>query len=116
MTGTWTEALTEVPLRLVVDHSCRRLLAWRGALERGVPIDALEAPFAREGLALVDPQPGFVVFEETRTRHRVLVVPSTGRLQVRLHYTTPEEERPREAARIGEALGRALEDAGARAW
>lgn len=103
--------MTEPPLRLSLDHSCRRLLAWRGQLERGAQGEALESAFATEGFGLVDPQPGFVVFEESRTKHRVLVVPATGRLQVRLHYTTPEDQRPLEAARIGEALGRALEDA-----
>lgn len=93
-------------MRLEKDHSCRTGLAWRTTIPRGPLGDALLDAFDDAGFPLSSESFGLVVFEERNTRHRVLVVPATGRLQLRLHYITPSENRLVEAERVGELLGR----------
>lgn len=97
-------------MRLEKDHSCRTGLAWRTTIPQGPLGDALLDAFDDAGFPLSSESFGLVVFEERNTRHRVLVVPATGRLQLRLHYITPSESRLVEAERVGELLGRIFHD------
>jgi len=99
-------------LGLSVGHSCRRLLYWEcqaadkrqletlalGLVARGYR-DGSRSPFFRE---LWHPD-----------EHSVLIVPRTGRVQIRVHYLTPLAEREAEARRVFGDIAACLEPAGA---
>jgi len=95
-------------VKLSLDHGCLRGLSWRlepasdGALERLRP--ALAGGWVdRTVMASV------WHFEAREGAHQLVIVPSTGRLQLRVHYTVPRAARrstARELARrLAEALG-----------
>lgn len=75
------------------------------------PMDRLIDAFEAHGFTLQGESFGVVNLDaDGDRRHRVILVPKTGRLQLRLDYTTPHEERDAEAARVGTLLARILEE------
>ncbi len=96
-------------MRLEKDHGCRTGLAWRCDIRPGALTDALIDAFDDAGVPLKTESFGLATFEEMDTKHRVIVVVATGRVQVRLDYTTPHDARPDEATRVGVLLGRVFE-------
>lgn len=93
----------DVGLGLQLGHSCHRMLVWEFA--RIAPSAALEliellgeigyseqlrSPLVRE---LVHPE-----------EHSVVIVPRTGRVQIRVHYLTPLEAREATAREVAREL------------
>lgn len=97
-------------MQLQRDHGCRHLLSWRGDLPAPIDMAWLEARLMSANLYVCHEHPGFITFEEDDTGHRLVVVPRTGRLQLRLYATTTTETREAEAVRVGGAMGRAIAD------
>lgn len=88
------------------DVGCRANLMWRcdlASAQQSVSfVDAATAG-AFEAVPGAT-RMGIAVFEEPDTRHRVVVVLRTGRVQVRLDALTPAETRVDEARRLFERL------------
>jgi len=55
------------------------------------------------GLVARDPGPGVVTFETTEG-HILVVVPRTGRVQIRVDYVVPVPQRARVAERLAQVL------------
>lgn len=88
------------------DPSCLKDLAWR----MDIPPDAVEAVVDRlveRGHRLVSRS--MVIIVDTEEGHRYVFVPRTGRVQLRISYLVPKDDRPDEAKKLFEALTRSLE-------
>ncbi|TXD34406.1 hypothetical protein FRC98_18510 [Lujinxingia vulgaris] len=99
----------DAPLNLRKDRACIDDLLWRLDLPEGTNLDAM--PAALEGVGLTrsgqaSNLPMWVFF--SAEEHRLLVVPATGRLQLRMHYATPREDRVSAASALAEQVDRAL--------
>lgn len=96
------------------DRSCIKFLLWRYELPEHVDVVRFAAYVEREGWTA---QTNSVLPLHTLTHehgHRLIIVPATRRVQLRLHYMVPREHREAYAQRIGmlldnirEVLGRA---------
>lgn len=98
-------------LGLEVGHGCYRHLTWECVLaERG------RAGALAEGLRALgfsDVSANALIRELVDAeQHRVIVVPRTGRVQIRVHYLTPYEARRAAARGVAAALASALADDG----
>ena len=99
-------------MRIEPEDTCIRHLAWR-VVPAGDPLAAVSAlveALRAAGWPEERRAPGLLAFPRPGG-HRVLVVPATGRVQIRLHYTVPEAERPAAAQAILAELAAAA-DAG----
>ncbi len=89
-------------LRLRVRNGCRRWLTWECELPqedvRSLPTRLLARGFSDvsqfERVAELVDEHG----------HAVVIVPSTGRVQIRVHYLTPHEERRQAALMVARAI------------
>jgi len=92
---------------LTVESGCLRERTWRYRVQRTVPAVALVAELERCGW--VD-ESRFAVLREMRhpAGHRILVVPETGRIQIRLDLDVPAPERRAAAALVATDLQAAL--------
>ena len=91
--------------KIELENSCFERINWRCTLRAppGEPAALLPALVSR-GYTEVKRVP--TVLEAFHPDgHRVAVIPSTGRIQIRVALGVPEEERPRTALRIAEELG-----------
>lgn len=79
-------------MELARDQSCFRSLNWRCDLPAGSDCDRLAATLAEKGFAAVG-GPSAIRTLRSPEGHEVVLVPRTGRVQIRVHYLTPEEER-----------------------
>ena len=113
--------MTEPLAPLTRDVGCRKDMMWATRLNPAVPVAELLAGLEREGFGKgAGAIPGrLAVFDQSDTGHRVIFVPRTGRIQIRLDALTRHEERV-EAARVvydilyrvvTEALGEAASSA-----
>ncbi|RDV37503.1 hypothetical protein DV096_13400 [Bradymonadaceae bacterium TMQ3] len=99
----------DAPLNLRKDRACIDDLLWRLDLPEDTDLtrlpDALrEVGLTRRGQASSLPMWVFFSAED----HRLLVVPATGRLQLRVHYATPRDTRRNAARALAEQVARAL--------
>ncbi|QDG52380.1 hypothetical protein FIV42_17015 [Persicimonas caeni] len=99
-------------LNLRLEQSCVDNLLWRVDLPDEVDLAALGEALAglgcrEKGEASV--LPVFVTF--TEDEHRIMIVETTRRTQLRVHYLTPKGERVAAAEGIAELLAQACEDA-----
>jgi len=81
------------------DFGCFRSLNWRCDLPTGSDCDVIVAALVKRGFEAVRPS-GVLRLLRDATGHEVVLVPATGRVQIRVHYLTPEEERRFTAERI----------------
>lgn len=86
-------------VRLERDAGCGRSLKWVAAFD-GHTAEAVSAALAGAGLADGSRLAGLHVFA-LGDRHELLVVPGTGRIQLRLDVGVAAEERPAVALRLG---------------
>lgn len=89
------------PLNLRLERSCIDNLLWRCDLPPEVDLDELadalrDAGCVRRGESSVLPL--WVYF--TPEEHRILIVPATRRVQLRVHYQTPKATRVEAATRV----------------
>lgn len=84
------------------DVGCRANLVWRCDLASAQHSAAFVDSATSGAFAAVHgaTRLGVAVFEEPNTRHRVVVVLRTGRVQVRLDALTPQDARVAEARRV----------------
>ena len=75
------------------DHSCLRGLNWRTDLPPGGDLDTLVAALSRAGFARTSTAGSPLLVLRAPGDHEILIVPRTGRVQIRVHYLTPEPER-----------------------
>lgn len=88
------------------DFGCRKNLLWRVDLE-GVDVVQLAETLSAEGWRERSSVPQ-VRDMESPAGHGVVLVPRTGRIQIRIHYLTPHEDREQAARAVAhelEALG-----------
>lgn len=100
-------------VRLERDAGCTRWLQWRCHFT--CPADELVQRLVARGLRNESRLPGLADLE-LGLRHRLVVVPGTGRVQLRLDIGVPRDGRPEEALRVATWLAREVDpanDAGA---
>ena len=103
-----------MPLR--AEPGCIRQLTWRPAASSPELALRLWSALRARGLTKSRPLPGLQVFSgrfeaSADWSHRVLLVPASGRIQLRLDYRVPYERRRREAERLWATLQRWLGEA-----
>jgi hypothetical protein len=101
-------ALTsESPLRLELGHCCHKELTWECEFEHRSHAGRLREALAPLGY-VVGTDHGFVVELSHRDGQCLVVVPRTGRVQLRLPYTTPVDSRRALALQLAEQIGAAV--------
>lgn len=79
--------------------TCVRSLAWRVDFEAFDRWDALIAELCGRGMDRAAAITG-LLRAVTAEGHEMVFVPRSGRVQIRVHYTVPEEDRRRTAERL----------------
>jgi hypothetical protein len=98
----------ETKVRISAGHSCFRGLTWDCELTPSASLLVVIQNLLDEGF--VDESRSTRVRELLHPgEHRVVLIPSTGRVQLRLHYLTPLEERKTVAQSFADLLERAAE-------
>jgi len=97
-----------LPLGLRLGHSCHRDLVWECA--RLAPGVALALPELLGELGYSEQGRSPLVRELVHPReHGVVIVPRTGRVQIRVHYLTPLEARAQAAHELAREISELLE-------
>lgn len=89
-------------------------MLWASKLDASVPEDAFAEALERQQFvkaAGTSPIAGLCVFDHGVTGHRLIYIPRTGRIQIRLDPLTSHEDRVRAAEQLYELLRRASEEA-----
>ncbi len=105
-------AARTAPLDLRLEQSCVDHLLWRCDLPDEVDLVGLAAALDALGCqqkGAQSPLPLYVTF--TPDAHRIMIVQTTRRTQVRVHYETPKAERVAAAVQVAELLDRACREA-----
>lgn len=96
-------------MKLELGHSCYRNLNWEcvgGTREQAVALAA-----ALPALGYVDESyDAFVRIFSSEDDHTIVLIPRTGRIQIRIHYLTPTDTRADAAAEVMFLLRHALDD------
>lgn len=100
------------PLGLRLGHSCHRMLVWECA--RISPGLALALPDALAAVGYSEDRRTPLVRDLVHpSGHSVVIVPRTGRVQIRVHYLTPLEAREAAAGDVARELSALIERASA---
>jgi hypothetical protein len=94
-------------LELELAHCCHRELSWECELQRREYAVELPKALVPEGYTLAADH-GFMLQLEHAEGQVLILVPRTGRVQLRLPYTTPSAERRPLAERLAAQIGNAL--------
>jgi hypothetical protein len=92
---------------LTREITCIRSLAWRTDLPTAIDWPRLSAALAAAGLVR-RPAVGAMQRFATARGDEVSLIPTTGRVQLRVHYTVPEHERRFAAERLFQLVFHAL--------
>ncbi|MBI5507996.1 MAG: hypothetical protein HY903_04515 [Deltaproteobacteria bacterium] len=93
-------------LTLELDHGCFHDLTWRLTLTTPDPDVSTLVQRLVAGGWNTETRLQTVVYVESPHGHVLVVIPATGRLQLRLHYTTPGEARARTAHAVAADIDR----------
>ena len=104
---TPSAGLGRTSLGLTREVTCIRSLAWRTDLPLATNWRALAAALEAGGL-IPRPPVGAMLRLGSPTGDEVALVPITGRVQFRVHYTVPEHDRRFAAERLFQLLVHAL--------
>ena len=96
-----------ISLALTREVSCIRSLAWRCDLPVATDWAALTAALEAAGLTRRPPVGAMLRFGAPDD-HEIALVPHSGRIQLRVHYTVPEHDRRFAAERLFQLLVYAL--------
>jgi hypothetical protein len=96
-----------VRLALTREITCLRSLAWRTDLPAAVDWPGLGDALEAAGLSRRPPVGAMQRFATARG-DQLSLIPTTGRVQLRVHYTVPEHERRFAAERLFQLLFHAL--------
>jgi hypothetical protein len=99
--------LQTMSLVLTREVTCIRSLAWRCDLPVQLPWERLKDELAASGLTSRPAVRGLVRYANP-TEDELVLVPASGRVQLRVHYTVPEQERRFAAERLFQTLVYAL--------
>lgn len=102
-----TPGPAHLSLALSREVTCIRSLAWRTDLPAAIDWSALGAALEAAGLVRRPPV-GTMQRFVTATGDELALIPATGRVQLRVHYTVPEHERRFAAERLFQLLVHAL--------
>lgn len=103
-----SESGSDAPLGLRLGHSCHKNLVWECA--RVAPAAALALPELLRDLGYSEQGRSPLVRELVHPReHGVVIVPRTGRVQIRVHYLTPLEAREQAACEVAREISELLE-------
>lgn len=106
------DPMTVGALGLQLGHSCHRMLVWECA--RVQPAVTLALPDALRDVGYSEHCRTPLVRELVHPReHSVVIVPRTGRVQIRVHYLTPLEAREAAAREVARELCALIRRAGA---
>ncbi len=94
-------------LALTREVTCIRSLAWRTDLPTAIDWQRLGAALEAAGLVRRPPVGAMQRFATARG-DELSLIPTTGRVQFRVHYTAPEHERRSAAERLFQLLFQAL--------
>lgn len=94
-------------LALIREVACIRSLAWRTDLPTSVDWAALGAALEAAGLVRLAPVGRMQRFGAA-TGAEIALVPATGRVQLRVHYSIPEHDRRFAAERLFQLVVHAL--------
>jgi hypothetical protein len=94
-------------MELTRDLGCSQSLNWRSDLPPGSDCDVLVKILSEKGFALA-PSPSMLRLIRSKEGHEILFVPRTGRVQIRVHYLTPEQGRRLVAERLFVLLVRSI--------
>ncbi|MEZ4363537.1 MAG: hypothetical protein R3B48_25400 [Kofleriaceae bacterium] len=94
-------------LSLTREVTCLRSLAWRCDLPPALHWDGLVEQLLQAGLSPVATVAGLVRLSAV-SGDEIVLVPRSGRVQLRVHYTVPEHERRFAAERLFQLLVSAL--------
>lgn len=103
-----TELEASGALGLSLGQSCHRMLVWECARIAPSVAQALPEALARVGYT-EDSRSPLVRDLVHPAGHSVVIVPRTGRVQIRVHYLTPLEAREHAACEVAEELSAVLE-------
>jgi hypothetical protein len=90
-------------LRVELDHGCFAEMTWRMSFAQPLDVNALVDSLLSAGFRDATRFPRVREIEEP-AGHRLVLVPTTGRIQLRLHYLTAQGRRREEAIRIARLL------------
>ncbi|MCB9640639.1 MAG: hypothetical protein H6728_13365 [Myxococcales bacterium] len=80
------------------DPSCVQFLLWRCTpdlpLEPEELCQKIGQSLINNGFVDKSRETWLLVYEETKQHHQIVLVPKTGRIQVRVHYLIPVPQRP----------------------
>ncbi|MFP4596779.1 MAG: hypothetical protein ACOC9J_01765 [Persicimonas sp.] len=100
------------PLNLRHERSCIDHLLWRCDLPDGVDLARLGEALVERGCEQKGADAGLpLLLAFTPAEHRILIVLTTRRTQLRLHYQTPKDIRVAAAHDLATLLAEACEDA-----
>jgi len=97
---------------IVRESSCVRDLLWRCDLPAAVDIESFLGEMRSAGY-LVDSLSPDLRYLKDPTGNVVVVLPRTGRVQIRVCYAVPREQRPATAREVAASVQGALDAAGA---
>lgn len=98
----------ETKVQIRAGHSCFRGLTWDCEIAPVGSVTEIISHLLAQGF--IDESRGTQVRELVHPgEHRVVVIPSTGRVQLRLHYLTPPAERKAVAQSFADLLLRAAD-------
>jgi hypothetical protein len=89
------------------EHACFELLNWRCTLDAPPPAAVMRERMLAAGWRLLERVPTLLELFDA-AGHRVAVVVTTGRIQIRVNPDTPEEKRPEAALGVATAMVQAL--------
>lgn len=99
-------------MRLEPDRSCIKSLLWRYHLPEGVDLDAFIERLEGAGWVMkVNPAIPLVSLTHPED-HRLLIVRTTRRVQLRVHYTVEREDRERRARGFAQRFDNICESIG----
>jgi len=96
-------------LAIRLGHGCHRLLSWECALEQIEVAQQIADCLPRAGFRDTSQFPRVREFVNPHG-HSVVVVPSTGRVQLRIHYLTPLPQRESSARLLASQIEDLLGD------
>jgi hypothetical protein len=82
--------------------NCTNALLWEGAVDPA-GVDGWCMALCERGFRDLSHAPILRILQD-EAEHVLVIVPRTGRVQLRLSYLVPPEERPAAASRLGAAL------------
>jgi len=108
-TASSTGARSAPELTVRVRNGCRRWLLWECELPDGADVRLLPASLGTLGFTNVSHFDRVAELVDS-TGNAVVVVPSTGRVQIRVHYLTHQSQRQGAARRIASLIRKACTD------